>query len=1035
MLDFLKKPIKKTFKILTHIKVSEKCLEEGQNQRAYDEAGEALKLSPGHKKAEELRSKAGSARFRELHGEAEGHFNSYIERMNVARLEQAKRCIENALEVKHGVPDTEREKATQLWESIEKVTEHVPKFKKAQEFHGSSELEACLKLLNEISGFPKADELRPQVEGQIRDAKKLYEDAADESNLDEAKGLLAEAASKYADYSGRKSLEERLERAERIDAIIRKSKEHFSKGELEEAYRLAKSAWDELTDKNVSEWYEHVKSTLVAKYRIYAQEARGAGELEEAIATYKQLLEIDQYDSDAKRELGSLESVRTRLELLVEEGGQGIVTKNFMLAFEKLTSAKGQAFNFNSIDSLERRLNAELDALKNGGLSEFDDGRLDEAVEQWEMLPDGSEQFKEVNSKLNEAKGRLESANERVASVKKLVETRDFETAKKTIDEAIELHPRNADAIDLRTQIERKLQAMGLVREARQKYEAAELDEAWRLFEQSLRMEPEDEEVRKLRETLKPKRDELLRRCELIEGRLDEIDPDGAMAELESARSLGFSFARLDETAQKVEQVVGRVDSLFASAEEAMAAKQFSVAAQRLEALLKLNRSHQSATELLEEARRRADEYEMFLKADTYFNVDDYVRCIRELETLLGKYPASEDGKNLMEQAKEKFTDKTLSDAKNLIGAGRLGEAERRCAELLNVIPENDEAGTLISQIQTHREQATTLVEEARQGISSGELNLARQKLAQAKRLDVDRDVSELESRLTAKEKAVGLLAKARECESKDELSEGMRLAREAFEVDPELREARELFERLQLMTGISGSMQLSIASQRTHLLQADIPDIFVIPLRIVDIGHPRFGEGNDIYFDMGNVSRKHAQLVNEEGQFYVTDLGSSYGTFINDVRLNPRQKQAIHDGDALGLGQMVRLKFSQRDGSSSAVLTIVDMPDEVKAKLDEVEPIMLETMPQIGLRLVFIGESVTLGGGVEDEIRDKRMGRETQAALKYKDDRFWLEPAEGGEVFVNDEKIDRRTVIQPDDEVKIGALLLEFREVERVMV
>jgi len=1036
MLNFIKRPIR----ISIHIKVAKECLERGEYQRAIKEAEKVLELREGHKTAEAIRSEAGSKWFGELHEGAKGHYDSYVETMDETRLSQAQRGIADALEIKHGVSDAEKEEARRLRYSIQNVAEHVSRFKRTQELCDSGELEACRKLLNEISGFPKADALRPRVESQIDEAKKLYDEAAanlDEGNPDEAKRLIAEATSKYADYPGRKSLEERLERVERIDAIIRESKRLFSEeGEFEEAYRLAKSAWDESNDKMVLDWYEHVKSTLVEEYRLDAQKARDSGELEEAIATYQKLLDIAPHDSDAKLESESLGSIHSRLELLVEEGGQAIVTNDLTLAFEKLTAAKGQAFNFASIDSLEQRLNAELDALKNVGLSECDDGRLDEAVKQWEMLPEDSEQFKEVNSKLNEAKGRLESANERVASVKKLMETRDFETAKKTIDEAIELHPRNADALDLRTQVERKLQAMELVGKARRKYEYdAELDEAWSIFEQALRIEPEDEEVRELRETLQPKRDDLMRRCELIENHLDEADPDGAMAELESARSLGFSFARLDEVAQKVDQAVNRVDSLFASAEAGIAAKQFSVVIQKLEALLKLNRMHQRAMELLEEARQRGDEHEMLLKAATYFNVEDYVRCIRELEALLRKYPASEDGQKLMEEAKEELTEKTLSDAKNLIESGRLGEAERRCEALLKVIPENDEIGNMVDEMQMHREQAMTLVEEARQAILSGELYLAGKKLTKAKRLNVDLDVSELESKLTTKEKAVEFLEEAQECESIGALSKGMRFAREAFEMDPELKEARELFERLQFMMGISGPMQLSMASQRTPLLQDDIPDIFVIPRRITDIGHLRHGVENDIYFRIANISRKHAQLVNDKGQFYASDLGSSYGTSINGLQLNPRQGKELYDGDTLGLGQMVRLKFNQRDDSSSAVLTILDMPDEIKARLDEVDPVMLETMPQPGVKLVFIGESVTLGGKLEDEIRDKRMGMETQAMLRYRDDRFWLEPAEGCKVFVNDEKIERRTVLQPGDGVKIGEVLLETQEVEKVVV
>lgn len=50
-------------------------------------------------------------------------------------------------------------------------------------------------------------------------------------------------------------------------------------------------------------------------------------------------------------------------------------------------------------------------------------------------------------------------------------------------------------------------------------------------------------------------------------------------------------------------------------------------------------------------------------------------------------------------------------------------------------------------------------------------------------------------------------------------------------------------------------------------------------------------------------VSRQHAQIVQRDNQFFVEDLGSSNGTFLNGQRLQPRTPIPFGDGDNLAIG------------------------------------------------------------------------------------------------------------------------------------
>lgn len=56
----------------------------------------------------------------------------------------------------------------------------------------------------------------------------------------------------------------------------------------------------------------------------------------------------------------------------------------------------------------------------------------------------------------------------------------------------------------------------------------------------------------------------------------------------------------------------------------------------------------------------------------------------------------------------------------------------------------------------------------------------------------------------------------------------------------------------------------------------------------------------NEIYIDDANVSRSHASIDCSEGSHYITDLGSTNGTFVNGNRIN---RSKLEPGDLIKVG------------------------------------------------------------------------------------------------------------------------------------
>ncbi len=60
-----------------------------------------------------------------------------------------------------------------------------------------------------------------------------------------------------------------------------------------------------------------------------------------------------------------------------------------------------------------------------------------------------------------------------------------------------------------------------------------------------------------------------------------------------------------------------------------------------------------------------------------------------------------------------------------------------------------------------------------------------------------------------------------------------------------------------------------------------------------------------DIWLGSESVSRIHAKLEKREGSFYITDLNSMNGTFVNGERLRPREQREIRRGDGIFLATL----------------------------------------------------------------------------------------------------------------------------------
>jgi len=99
----------------------------------------------------------------------------------------------------------------------------------------------------------------------------------------------------------------------------------------------------------------------------------------------------------------------------------------------------------------------------------------------------------------------------------------------------------------------------------------------------------------------------------------------------------------------------------------------------------------------------------------------------------------------------------------------------------------------------------------------------------------------------------------------------------------------------------------------RARLLLNMPTGMHVIPLESTMLTLGR-GLNNDIILEDTRVSRHHAQLRYRARRFWVNDLGSTNGTYVNG---DPVQEQALSDGDVLSFGGL-ELVFKEAANSGA---------------------------------------------------------------------------------------------------------------------
>jgi len=196
--------------------------------------------------------------------------------------------------------------------------------------------------------------------------------------------------------------------------------------------------------------------------------------------------------------------------------------------------------------------------------------------------------------------------------------------------------------------------------------------------------------------------------------------------------------------------------------------------------------------------------------------------------------------------------------------------------------------------------------------------------------------------------------------------------------------------------------------------------------------------EHNDIQVPLSTVSRSHAVIYQEGGEWFIEDLKSTHGCKHNGKPLGQGGKKLLREGDVI---EIVHFKihfhtaetFSEEYSAEHTEALARKMVEEVLASIGTEEMPYLRVMngPDEGRKyeLTHDRTEVVIGRGVDCDfqINDANISRHHGRVKRDWTDITIEDMGSKNGVLINDKKITKPTSLKDADEILLGAVRLTF--------
>ena len=198
---------------------------------------------------------------------------------------------------------------------------------------------------------------------------------------------------------------------------------------------------------------------------------------------------------------------------------------------------------------------------------------------------------------------------------------------------------------------------------------------------------------------------------------------------------------------------------------------------------------------------------------------------------------------------------------------------------------------------------------------------------------------------------------------------------------------------------------------------------------------------GNDIVIDNQAISGSHARIFHEDQTYFIEDLNSLNGTFLNGQKVS---KYALKQGDIILIGNHTIEFLSDKPPDADAAKPGIrgrSMNETMVLSPSEQKKILVSTE-----KVEVLGGFIIIGGSTDEKdylLKDRitTIGKDDGAVIRIKGffapkvaalvnrrkEGYFINPSSGKDLKINDQKVAQRYDLKDGDIVEIGDLKMQF--------
>lgn len=210
----------------------------------------------------------------------------------------------------------------------------------------------------------------------------------------------------------------------------------------------------------------------------------------------------------------------------------------------------------------------------------------------------------------------------------------------------------------------------------------------------------------------------------------------------------------------------------------------------------------------------------------------------------------------------------------------------------------------------------------------------------------------------------------------------------------------------------------------------------------IITIGRQ---ESNEVPLISQEVSRKHAEILMQDKDFYLIDLQSANGTILNDKKLKPKEKNLLRDGDVIKIDKFELIfkvedfVFTEEDNQGTKTIAKEMLKELMKVFGVEGEHPMIRVIDgeNEGKKFIFTNDITKIIIGRDDEcdmvLSDTTVSRKHSEIVQNWTGEIAISDLNSTNgTFVNDNKINTNYRLNDGDRITIGTNQLIFIDPRR---